>query len=175
MKSLVTIRGATLDDERFLYEVQREGMLPVSDADVGPKVDEETSYKSYLSNFNPKEIKVIVCDHIPVGRLKVVRDDQRIYIGAIQILIAYQRRGIGTFIFSELIEESKVTGLPIKLEVHDVNVAAQTFYTKLGFVEDKIVDNKIHLIYRLLQQLTELLTHRQTSLVLSNFVTLTLL
>jgi ribosomal protein S18 acetylase RimI-like enzyme len=78
----------------------------------------------------------------------VVRSSQSIYVGGIQIPPEHQGKGIGTALFADLIKESEETGLPITLEVHDVNENALKFYTKLGFISVGHEENKTLMEYR---------------------------
>jgi ribosomal protein S18 acetylase RimI-like enzyme len=83
-----------------------------------------------------------------VGRLRVVRSGESIYIGGIQIPPEHQGKGIGTALFADLIKESEETKLPITLEVHDVNENALNFYIGLGFVSTGHQGNKTLMEYR---------------------------
>jgi len=99
--------------------------------------DEDLAFLRTLSKaeFDPTLIDVIQYEGKDVGRLRIVRSPEYVYIGGIQILPEFQNKGIGTALFSELKEESKKTGVPIILEVHDENAAAMSFYKELGFEE----------------------------------------
>lgn len=133
---LYTLRTATPDDLEFLFDVSTEAMRPVVEQlHPGEIFDREQELQKYKEKFVPDEIQIIQHDGKDVGRLRVVRSPESIYVGGIQILPEFQGRGIGGAIFTDLIEESNISGLPITLEVHDVNAKALTFYKSLGFVE----------------------------------------
>jgi GNAT superfamily N-acetyltransferase len=131
----LTLRKAKTEDLDFLFKVSTDAMQPVADA-LGDRKPEEERRTAYEQKFNPEEINVIQSEGLDVGRLRVVRSPESIYIGGIQILPEHQGKGIGTAIFKELIAESEKTGIPILLEVHDVNTNAMNFYKNLGFKED---------------------------------------
>jgi len=141
----VSLRRASPEDLNFLFTVSTEAMRPVIETLNPDKVfNREEELKKYKEKFKPEDIEVIQYGGQDVGRLRVVRSNESIYVGGIQILPEYQRQGIGSAIFSDLISESEQTGLPIILEVHDVNEQARSFYQKLGFQEgEQVNDQKI--------------------------------
>lgn len=139
-----TLRSATEADLPFLFKVSTEAMEPVHEAlHPGEEFNEEQEFEKYKNKFEPNKIQVIQYEGKDVGRLRVVRSSESIYIGGIQILPEFQGKGIGTALFTELIEESEQTGVPITLEVHDVNQSAINFYKKLGFKESGKEENKM--------------------------------
>ena len=144
-KENVSLRQATEGDSAFIFRAQHEGMRPVREADGSKKVDdEEDRLAKHTATFDPTKIQVIQYQGKDVGRLRVVRSPESLYVGGIQILPEFQGKGIGTDIFKELIAESNRTNLPIVLEVHDVNEGAITFYENLGLVKgEKIKDQTV--------------------------------
>ncbi len=131
-----TLRTATPGDLEFLFNVSTEAMHPVVEQlHPGEVFDREQELGKYKEKFVPEEIQVIQHEGKDVGRLRVVRSPESIYVGGIQILPEFQGKGIGGAIFADLIEESEASRLPITLEVHDVNAKALAFYKNLGFVE----------------------------------------
>jgi ribosomal protein S18 acetylase RimI-like enzyme len=68
-----------------------------------------------------------------VGRLRVVRTADQLFIGGIQLLPDYQRRGIGTSLVTTLIQEGLSRGVPVALEVEKDNPDAERLYRRLGF------------------------------------------
>ena len=144
---LFTLRQATEEDLLFLYRVSTEAMSPVSELSDSLEKSEEERFAEYKKKFAPEAIQVIQHNGIDVGRLRVVRSFDSIYVGGIQILPEHQGKGIGTALFTELIEESNQTRIPILLEVHDVNTRAIAFYKSLGFEEGERVKNQTILRY----------------------------
>jgi len=137
------LRTAEKKDLDFLFVVSTKAMLPVRKAykpEFEPNLEEE--FKEYAKNFVPEKIQIIQFEKRDIGRLRVVRRANEIYVGGIQILPEYQSKGIGTAIFKGLIEESEKLNVPIKLEVAKVNKRGKKFYERLGFekVGEKEVD-----------------------------------
>jgi GNAT superfamily N-acetyltransferase len=141
--SLFTLRQATAEDLPLLFRISTEAMRPVSEKLHPDKpVDLERKFEEYKAKFEPQKIQVIRYEGNDVGRLRVVRSAESIYVGGIQILPSFQGKGIGHALFSDLIEESKKSGILIILEVHDVNEDAMKFYKNLGFEEGEKVGNQ---------------------------------
>ena len=129
------LRAAKKKDLEFLFEVSTIAMLPVrrvNKPSFQPNLEEE--FKEYAKKFIPEKIKVIQFKKTDVGRLRVVRTSDEIYIGGIQILPKYQNKGIGSAILEDLVKESEELKLPIKLEVAKVNKRGRKFYESFGFV-----------------------------------------
>jgi hypothetical protein len=81
------LRAAKKKDLEFLFEVSTIAMLPVrrvNKPSFQPNLEEE--FKEYAKKFIPEKIKVIQFKKTDVGRLRVVRTSDEIYIGGIQIL-----------------------------------------------------------------------------------------
>lgn len=137
------LRKATVEDLPFLFRVVTDAMKPVTDAiNPGVVVDEAKKYEEYSAKFETGTVDIIQYNGKDVGRLRVVRTPESIYVGGIQLRPEFQGKGIGTSIFNELINESRQTGIPIVLEVHDVNIIALDFYRNLGFEDGEKVGNQ---------------------------------
>lgn len=142
------LRAALENDVEFLFRVSTEAMRPVDRALNPNKIsDVDEEFKKYQEKFNAGEIDIITYINEDVGRLRVVRTDSSIYVGGIQILPQFQGKGIGTSIFTNLINESDKGGIPITLEVHDVNLDAIKFYKNLGFESVGHEEKKTHMKY----------------------------
>lgn len=144
----IKLRTATLDDLAFLYNVSISAMGPVSAIlDKGREFDEASRFREYKENFHPEKIQVILSDQKEVGRLRVVRSGDEIYIGGIQILPEFQALGIGSGVFKDLIVEANNANKVIRLEVHKVNLKAIKFYEKLEFVVDSQTEKQLIMRY----------------------------
>jgi GNAT superfamily N-acetyltransferase len=142
------LRPARAIDLEFLFKVSSEAMATVDKALNPDKVvSKEEDFEKYKQKFNPEGVEVITYGGEDVGRLRVVRDGESIYVGGIQILPEFQGKGIGKALFEDLINESNQTGCPVTLEVHHVNVKALRFYVNLGFEESGHEVNKTLMKY----------------------------
>jgi N-acetylglutamate synthase-like GNAT family acetyltransferase len=148
VSGMVSLRKASNEDLAFLFGVSTEAMKPVVQILNPNKIfDQQEELKKYKEKFKPEEIDIIQYEGRDVGRLRVVRSEESIYVGGIQLLPQFQHKGIGTSVFSGLIQESEQSGLPITLEVHDVNKPAISFYEKLGFEKGQQVGNQTIMRY----------------------------
>lgn len=132
----VSLREADTDDQKFLFKVVHTSMQPVYEASGDVIKDEETAFREFQKKYTLKDLKVIQYEGKDVGRLRLeTTDDGFIYVNGIHILPEYQNLGIGTSILSDLVTESKRSGIPMRLEVRDVNTRAKTLYKRMGFIE----------------------------------------
>src|SRR3989344_3210792 len=135
MNTKYTLRTSKPEDAEFLFHVKIEAMKPTSSIMGTEPFDYEKEFAEYLKKFEPEKVQVIQFEGKDVGRLRIVRSPESIYIGGIQILSEFQGKGIGTAIILDLIQESESSGTPVTLEVHHVNEKAISFYKKHGFQE----------------------------------------
>jgi ribosomal protein S18 acetylase RimI-like enzyme len=147
-EKIFNLRQATHEDLEFLFKVSTLAMRPTVLA-INPdrEFNEQEEKEKYKEKFVPNEIDIIQFEGQDVGRLRVVRSADSIYVGGIQILPEFQGKGIGTAIFKELIRESEQLNVPITLEVHDVNQDAIRFYEKLGFKSKSKEGNQTGMTY----------------------------
>ncbi len=122
------IRTATLADCELMFSLQKLNGAPLSLDDA----EQAAAFFEYKRNFRPGEIQVVCLEGEPVGRLRVVREEE-IYLGGMQILPEHRNKGLGTAILENLIVESKRTSKPIRLEVFHENQRAFNLYKKVGF------------------------------------------
>ncbi|MES3005640.1 MAG: GNAT family N-acetyltransferase [Patescibacteria group bacterium] len=141
------LRTAKSEDAEFLFNVILEAMNPVSITLRTEAFDYDKEFKEYLKKFEPEKVSVIQYEGKDVGRLRIVRPKESIYIGGIQLLPDFQGKGIGKAIMSDLIEESDRMGTPITLEVHHVNEDVISFYQKLGFKGMNYLEKKLEMKY----------------------------
>ncbi len=144
----VILRIATENDAKFLFDVKIEAMSKVhKDLHPDQPINMEEEFMKYMDGFDAEKISVIEYKGKDVGRLRVVRSDESIYVGGLQILPEYQKMGIGNVIFKELMEESDRTGKPIITEIHHVNTININWKKKLGFKEIASNDKQVTMRY----------------------------
>ena len=122
------LRQATIGDCELMFRLQKLDGAQLNQDDV----EQAARFEEYKQEFNPGEIQAICSGGETIGRLRVVRGAE-IYIGGMQILPEYRGRGVGTAILESLIEESKNTSKPIRLEVFHNNLQAFGLYESVGF------------------------------------------
>ena len=82
---------------------------------------------------------VVEADGTPVGRLRVVRMSDELFIAGVQVLPEHQGKGIGSEVVGSVMDEGRRKGLPVRLEVGKDNPDAKRLYMRLGFrvIEDR--------------------------------------
>jgi ribosomal protein S18 acetylase RimI-like enzyme len=102
----------------------------------------------YQSRFPDAKYDVILVDGRPAGRIWVGSDDEQIRLLDIALLPEFQKRGVGTVLIRQLIDESIRAGKQLCHMVFALNDNAQRFYERLGFVVIEDLGAYKHMEYR---------------------------
>ena len=150
----IHLRTARLQDVSFLTDVVikatlAQGRFP-GDIDLA---EYRTGYEDWtretvMGNIPNCTLSVIEQDGIPIGRLRVLRDDTTITLAGIQLLPDYQNRRIGSTLVEQLKQEANLKHVPLQISVEKDNPHAQRFYKRLGFVICDEDQEEYHLEYR---------------------------
>lgn len=92
----------------------------------------ELQHTQYMKNYKNPCFEIILFKEEPVGRLYVERGKKEMRIIDIALLPHACRRGIGSKIISELIDEANKTRVILSLSV-EYNNPVLGFYERLGF------------------------------------------
>ncbi len=128
----LSYRAAAPDDFPFLYNLHKQAMRDPVEETFGPW-DEAWQAAYFQQHFNPAVLRIIQLDGKDVGVLYVQERAEELFLASLEIMPAYQRRGIGTVILRELIAEAKRQGKPVALQVLKANRAARSLYQRMGF------------------------------------------
>ncbi len=148
------LKQATEKDLTVLYEITQKAMSDVETEIHGQKnftsKQQESHYRKYIEEFKPllPSTKLIKVKGQSIGRLRVEESEESLFIGGIQLLPEYQRKGIGKDIFTKLILAAKQQSKQVELWVHKVNSKAIKFYTSLDFVIIYETENKYQMAYK---------------------------
>lgn len=129
---MYTLRPATLDDYDFLFALHRSAMREYIEAIWGWHEGWQAEY--FQKKFDPTTTQIIVINGVDAGVLVFEERPDEVYIGLIELLPAYQRRGTGTAIIRQLATDAHRRGLPLALHVLTTNDPAYRLYKHLGFV-----------------------------------------
>jgi ribosomal protein S18 acetylase RimI-like enzyme len=132
----ISFRQAVESDVDFLRALRAATMREVVLRHQG-WCDEEQNQRVI---YHFESARIIVSGGREIGLLKVVREVDHVHLVQIQLLPAFQGRGIGTAVIVALQEESGPLGMPIILEAYASNRAV-ALYSRLGFA---IVDRTEH-------------------------------
>ena len=136
----LSLRPAGTGDEVFLFQVYA-GVRREEVAAWGWDPAQQNAFlrmqfalqqRGYAAAYPEAGHWLIVCDHEPAGRLIVLRTEQEIRLVDISLLTEFRRRGIGSTLIRELIDEARTAGKPLRLQVMKSNPAAR-LYERLGF------------------------------------------
>lgn len=138
----VELRAAAPEDDEFLLDVYASSrademaLVPWSDdmkrAFLRSQLDAQRA--DYELNYPGADYHVILVDGRPAGRLWVERQREEVHLLDIALLPWAQRRGVGSVLVGELIEEARATGRRLRHTVFFTNDGARRFYERLGFV-----------------------------------------
>lgn len=93
--------------------------------------DEAVQRRMFRERFYPSKIEVFECDGEPIGMCSLAQEDDAVLLAGIEIFPAWQGRGFGTAIVTELIRSAARVGRVVRLRVLKVN-PARRLYERLG-------------------------------------------
>lgn len=138
----VSLRPVTAHDEPFLLELYgstRAEELGQVEWSVGQKEiflrwQFDLQRREYDERFPEARYDVILIDDQPAGRIWKGEDEKQVRLLDIALLPEFQKRGAGTLLLKQLIEEARNAGKPLRHMVFVLNNDAHRFYERLGFV-----------------------------------------
>jgi ribosomal protein S18 acetylase RimI-like enzyme len=128
----INYRPANERDFDFLYRLHALTMREYVEDTFGPW-DEAFQQAYFRKKFDPAAHTVIQWGGEDVGVLYVQNRTEELFIASLEILPAYQRRGIGTAVIRMVQESASRQGKPVALQVLKANIAARGLYQRLGF------------------------------------------
>ena len=137
----IDLRAITAEDMPFLlhlYGTTREDELALTDfsnteKDSFVSQQFQAQHATYTTRCPRARFDIILVEKQPVGRLYVDRREQEIRIMDVALLPGWRRRGIGSMLMSQLLDESRLSGRPLSLHVERNNPRAFAWYQRLGF------------------------------------------
>lgn len=131
------LRPATAEDFEFVFQLNKVNMYRYVEELRGWN---DTFERADLRlGFRPGVDQIITLGDQNIGRLLVVRHPDCVEIRHIEILPQYQKRGIGTRIILDVLQDAREQGLPVTLTVLSIN-PARRLYERLGFREVEAFD-----------------------------------
>jgi ribosomal protein S18 acetylase RimI-like enzyme len=119
------------DDRDFLYALHEATMRDYVEQVWGWNDSEQRTF--FDSRFQPAGVQVIQFDGEDVGVLVVTENEDEVFLSEIQVLPAWQGRGIGSAVVRSLLRDAALRRKPVTLRVLHVNERARALYERLGF------------------------------------------
>ncbi|MDT8306765.1 MAG: N-acetyltransferase [Anaerolineae bacterium] len=126
-----TLRVATEDDYDFLYALHVATIRAAVEATWG--WDEAFQAQRFRDHFVASANQIIVVDGQDAGVFKLEERDGDCFLGLIEILPAYQNRGLGSQVIGDVVAGAFARGRAVSLHVLKANQAARRLYERLGF------------------------------------------
>ncbi|HEV7797652.1 MAG TPA: GNAT family N-acetyltransferase [Pyrinomonadaceae bacterium] len=152
----LTLRPVTKEDDPFLlalYGSTREAELSQVQWQDGQREiflrwQFDLQRREYDARFPDARYQIVVIDDEPAGRIWVGEDEEQIRLLDIALLPQFQKRGAGTVLLRELMQEAARAGKLLRHMVFVLNDNAHRFYEQLGFVVIEDVGAYKHMEYR---------------------------
>ena len=128
----LTLRKARPSDSEFTYYAKKAAFREYVEKVWGWDEDEQRLLQS--QRFRAQDFRVISLNGIDIGILAVVVAPDSVKVNQLFLLPEHQGKGIGSKCMLLIMEEGRQLGLPLRLRVLKVNLRAQAFFQKLGFV-----------------------------------------
>lgn len=152
----ITLRDVTPEDDPFLlalYGSTRADELGQVEWAEGQQEaflrwQFDMQRREYDARFPDARHQMILIDDEPAGRIWVGEDKEQIRMLDISLLPQFQKRGAGTLLLKELMQEAARAGKLLRHMVFVLNNDAHRFYERLGFVVIEDVGAYKHMEWR---------------------------
>lgn len=142
----VQFRPAVGADEQFLcklYASTRADEMQLVDwspeqKDAFLKMQFQAQHQYYHEQFPNAEFLVVEQDRVAIGRIYLDRRSDDLRLIDIALLPEARNQGLGSALLKDLLDESRESGLPVRIHVEGFNPAIR-LYVRLGFnaIEDR--------------------------------------
>jgi ribosomal protein S18 acetylase RimI-like enzyme len=121
------LRPATEADRDFLFDLHREAIRDYVEPVWG--WDDVAQQRLFDERFAARSYEVIQADGVDIGVLQLQDRPDEVVLDLIELLPAWQGKGIGTAIIRSLLAQGKA----VSLRVLTSNPRAAALYERLGF------------------------------------------
>lgn len=123
-------RRTIASDFDFIYNLHRQTYYSYVEQTWGWK--EEVQFNGIREEFDRLLFQILCHKGIDIGVISVIDQEDALFLNYLAILPLHQRKGLGTHILSELLNQAAGRGIPVRLNVMRVN-PAKSLYQRLGF------------------------------------------
>jgi ribosomal protein S18 acetylase RimI-like enzyme len=96
--------------------------------------DEQVQAERFRQRFDPGRQRIVVAEGQAIGVLEMEERPSEHFLANLRILPAFQRQGWGARILRDLLRQANDAGVPVTLQVLQVNLAARRLYERLGII-----------------------------------------
>ena len=139
------LRPATPTDYAFLYNLHKAAIRPAVEATWG--WDEVWQQDYFAQKFDASKRQIIVVDGQEAGVMIIEEREGAVYLALIELLPAFQSRGIGTAVIQDIIHQAHQQNHPVMLHVLKANEAGKRLYERLGFKVTAVEEQKYKMIH----------------------------
>jgi ribosomal protein S18 acetylase RimI-like enzyme len=125
-----TLRLSQPEDMDFVFALHRLTMRAYVERIWG--WDDAEQRARFADYYPTAERRIVVVDGADVGALTIDYRPDAVFVVNIEILPAFQGRGLGAQILTDIIRRAQDDGVPIELQVLKIN-PARRLYQRLGF------------------------------------------
>ena len=129
----VALRPAQRADQEFCFGLHKAATGGYIAAIWG--WNEQGQRDHHARRFNPGRWQIITVDGADAGMIDVEYQPDVVYLSRIELLPAYQGRGVGAGLIRGLIADAHRRGQSLELDVLAVNRRARALYRRLGLRE----------------------------------------
>lgn len=145
MEKIITLRKATVEDTEFARKVHHDAYRDVIVRQFG-KWEDAPQDGYFEESWKPETHGIIQNDGESCGYCSIEERPDHIVVHELVLSPDFQGQGIGSQVLKGIIEDAKLKGLPIKLQVLREN-HAYNLYRKFGFKDTGSTDT--HFLMRL--------------------------
>ena len=139
------LRPASEPDKGFLFHLHVQTMHAHIDRTWG--WDEAWQRNDFEQRFDRCAVSVIEVAGESIGALWLEARPEGTYITDLQVLPAWQRRGIGSAVLRQVMTDASQRELNVELAVLTTNTGARRLYERLGFRESGHVEPFVYMQY----------------------------
>lgn len=127
----IGLQNATHRDFDFLYTLHKAAMKEYVEKTWG--WDEVFQKTHFVKHFDPGALQIVVANTTEIGCISIIDKEDHVFLNRIEILPAYQNRGIGTFLIEKTVTQAQSENKSVFLQVLKINKRAKALYERLGF------------------------------------------
>ncbi|MGN6570661.1 MAG: GNAT family N-acetyltransferase [Pseudolabrys sp.] len=127
-----SLRPCHPDDAAFVLTLTETVIRANSERTFGAW-DPDFHRAAFANAFGRLDHSIVVCNGAEAGYVAIDHRPDAEYLQWLLLMPAFQGRGLGSAIVSDLIAAAHGAGKPVQLRVLPINTGAQRLYARLGF------------------------------------------